>query len=573
MTIGGYISSLERVGWLEIETAFYMVPPDKRLECLEALKARTRELGGDIELTEQIFGDIGVKEEKRGRECNSGDFEDFENRGSTLKIPFEPFEKDDDEEKTPFPIQCLPEVIRGIVKDTAESLQVPVDFPAMAALGVISTCVQGKYAIQIKPDWKEQINLYLLLTARPSERKSPTLQVFTSPLNQYIEEENKFRALAIEEYKTKKAILESAVESAKKKIANAIAKGEPADYTEIGRAQRDLSDLKEVNPIRLLADNVTPERLVSLMTENGGKMSIISAEGGIFDILAGQYSDKANIDLVLKAYTGEPFISDRIGRKSEYIKSPHLTMLLMVQPSVLDGIRNNQDFSGRGLTSRFLYAFPESMIGKGRRLETKPVSEDSRTVYECLIRSLLKIPQKEEPELLALSRDAYLVFSDFYYYVEDRLNGEFYGMELWAGKIVGNAARIAGNLHCCIHQEESAKIPISGETMLGAVGIAKYFISYAKAVFDMIGDLDTPQEKDAKYILKRLEANGKSEISKRDLYQLCHGKFKTMDEMIEGLTLLELHGYLHTEKISTGGRPTETIILSPEYLSSRGGFH
>ena len=111
MTIGGYISSLERVGWLEIETAFYMVPPDKRLECLEALKARTRELGGDIELTEQIFGDIGVKEEKRGRECNSGDFEDFENRGSTLKIPFEPFEKDDDEEKTPFPIQCLPRCV------------------------------------------------------------------------------------------------------------------------------------------------------------------------------------------------------------------------------------------------------------------------------------------------------------------------------------------------------------------------------------------------------------------------------------------------------------------------------
>lgn len=109
--------------------------------------------------------------------------------------------------------------------------------------------------------------------------------------------------------------------------------------------------------------------------------------------------------------------------------------------------------------------------------------------------------------------------------------------------------------------------------MLGAVGIAKYFISYAKVVFDMIGDLDTPQEKDAKYILKRLEANGKSEISKRDLYRLCKGKFKTVDEMIEGMTLLELHGYIHTEKISTGGRPTETIILSPEYLSSRGGFH
>lgn len=573
MTFGEYVSNLERVGKLEIETAFHMVPLDKHLECLEALTARTRELGGDIETTERIFAEIGIQEEKQGEKGNFGDIGDFENRGSSLKIPFEPFEDDPESETKLFPVDCLPGEIQGIVKDTAESLQVPVDFPAMAVFGVISACVQGKYIIQVKPDWKEQINLYLLLIARPSERKSPTLQVFTPPLNQYVEEENKFRELAIQEYRTKKAILEGAVESAKKKLSNSIAKGEPVNYTEIDRAQKDLASLKEVNPIRLVADNVTPEKLVTLMAENEGKMSIISAEGGIFNILSGMYSDQTNIDLVLKAYTGEPFTSDRIGRKTEYIKNPHLTMLLMVQPSILEGITGNSDFNGRGLTARFLYAYPESMIGKGRRLETKPIAEDSKDIYECLIRSLLRIPQREEPELLTLSHEAYLVFSDFYYYVEDRLNGEFYGMELWAGKIVGNAVRIAGILHCCINQERSAGEPISGKTMQGAVEIAKYFISHAKIVFDMIGDLDTPQEKDAKYILKRLEANGKSEISKRDLYRLCHGKFSNVDEMIEGLTLLELRGYLKTERITTGGRPTETIVLNPEYAVRKSSYH
>lgn len=575
MTFGEYVSSLERVGRLEIETAFYMVPPDKRLECLEALAARTRELGGDVEETERLFAEIGVKDEKRGEKGNS---EDFENSAPTLKIPFEPFEKDDDDEKMPFPVQCLPEVIQGIVRDTAESLQVPPDFAAMAVLGIISTCIQGKYQIELKPGWIEQVNLYLITAARPSERKSPTLQVFTPALDRYVEEENKLRDSAVQEYRTKKAILEGAIESAKKKLSNAIAKGEPVDYTEIDQAQRDLANLKEVSPIRLVADNVTPEKLVSLMVENDGKMSIISAEGGIFDILAGQYSEKANIDLVLKAYTGESFFSDRVGRKSEYIKSPHLTMLLMVQPSVAEKMIGNPDFTGRGFTSRFLYSYPESAIGKGRKFETSPISQDSKDIFESLTYTLLKIPQKNPPELLTLSKEALLIFKDFFYDIEGRLNKDLFPIEGWAGKIVGNAGRIAANLHCCIHQEESAKIPVSGKTMMGAVEIAKYFISHAKLIFGLAGAMDTPQEKDAKYILKRLDAYGEHQISKRDLYRLCRGKFNSVDEMIEGLTLLELHGYLYTQRDNRegAGRKSEKIILSPDYIAQftqKGSYH
>ena len=90
--------------------------------------------------------------------------------------------------------------------------------------------------------------------------------------------------------------------------------------------------------LRLMADDASPEALTSLLAENNGKMSVVSAEGGIFDILAGRYSNGVNIDTFLKGHAGDSLRVDRRGRPSEYIAHPALSVLLTIQPAVLDGI-------------------------------------------------------------------------------------------------------------------------------------------------------------------------------------------------------------------------------------------
>lgn len=74
-----------------------------------------------------------------------------------------------------FPVDALPDKIRPYIQATAESLQVSVDMVATFVIAIISLCVQGKYKIQVKPDWEEPVNLYAVVVMRPSERKSPTL--------------------------------------------------------------------------------------------------------------------------------------------------------------------------------------------------------------------------------------------------------------------------------------------------------------------------------------------------------------------------------------------------------------
>ncbi|MFR9308850.1 YfjI family protein [Hydrogeniiclostridium mannosilyticum] len=528
----------------------YLSTPDEeeRQKRFASLLKKAEQLQAHTEEIERLWNEAAAKVEEGRKEWLKGTF-----------TPFTPFTPPDESKKSLFPVNRLPDGIKEMVTAIAESLQVPPDMPATAALGVVSACIQGKFAVQVKPDWKEQANLYILVIARPSERKSPVLQILTAPLYAYSKEQNFLRGPAIQEYQTKRKIIEGAIESL---TARASKKGD-VGYFEISEKQRELENLKPVHPVRLIADDVTPEKLVSLMAANDGKMAVISAEGGLFDILAGLYSLNVNIDPFLKAYTGDSIQIDRQGRPSETIDNPALTMLLMIQPSVLEKIIENGKFNGRGLTARFLYSYPMSMIGKGRKFETDPIGEDNKEVYESLLYSLLKIPLGAQPRILTLSKEAYILFSDWFYWIEDRFNNEFYKVESWAGKLAGNTARIAGVLHCCQHQERGADYPISGKAMQDAIEIAKYFVDHALFIFEKAGETDTQAEKDAKYILERLQSTGETEISISSALDLCK-KFGRRAEMQPGLDVLTERGYVVIDKRGTKGRPTEKICFNPE---------
>ena len=78
---------------------------------------------------------------------------------------------------------------------------------------------------------------------------------------------------------------------------------------------------------------------------------------------------------------------DRIGRESENIKHPAaVTLGLMIQPAVLRTIALRQDFRGRGLLARFLYARPVSRVGH-RRIGT-PVAQEVEAAYHDTVKDL-----------------------------------------------------------------------------------------------------------------------------------------------------------------------------------------
>ena len=490
--------------------------------------------------------------------------------GGYAFAPFEPFTPPDTPKLPAFPVECLPPVLRDMAQAAAVNLQVAVDMTAVAGLAVMALCVQGKFMINPKPGWMEQLNLYAAVVARPSDRKTPALALMSRPVYAFEKEENERRAPLVEEYRTKREVLSKRIANLKELAAKPTpSKGKPVTLDDITELQYELADLEReaVKPLRLLADDTTPEALASLMAVNDGKMGIVSDEGGVFDILAGKYSNgKANMDVFLKSYTGAPLRIDRKGRPPETIDHPTLTMLLMVQPVVLEAIMGNHDFAGRGFLARPLYALPVSTVGR-RVYESAPIPPQIEGAYSLLVQTLLAIQNIGEARIIKVTPEAHQEAKRFFEALEPRLAddlGDLGDLEGWGGKYHGQVMRIAGILHCCLYAQQAAQVPLTAETMQAAETIGEYFLAHARAAFQIMGITEGQDSKDAKYILKRLEADGRTEISKRDLYQLCNGKFKDVDSMEPGLNVLTGRGYVRIDRVKTGGRPTEKIYINPK---------
>lgn len=242
-----------------------------------------------------------------------------------------------------FPTSCLPSWVAEYVKAVSEETQTPEDMPAVATLGVLSIPCNKIYKIEGKTGWHEPTALYCSTIARPGERKSAIMSHVTRPLYDYEAEENERLSPDIARNATDKEILKKELEKLKEKAAKT---GDREIRQEALEKAEELETFAEMKPLRLSADDVSPEKLTGLLADNDGRMAIISAEGGLFDTMAGRYSQSINIDVFLKAHAGDTLRVDRVGRIGEYIKEPALSLVLAIQPDVLTGVMQNSSFRG-----------------------------------------------------------------------------------------------------------------------------------------------------------------------------------------------------------------------------------
>jgi replicative DNA helicase len=214
-----------------------------------------------------------------------------------------------------FPTDVLPSGLREMVESIAAAYQVPADLPALLALGCLSAAVAGKSRVRVGPDWKEELCAYVGCLLPSGERKSPVVREIAAPLEAWERAalaNERERVIALEQ---ERVIVEKRLAYARERAARESGVERLAAEKEVHDLALQLERLDQPVVSRLLADDATPEALVSLLADHGGRIAVISAEGGLFDILAGRYSNGApNLDAVLKAYGCESIRVDRKGR-------------------------------------------------------------------------------------------------------------------------------------------------------------------------------------------------------------------------------------------------------------------
>lgn len=466
-------------------------------------------------------------------------------------IPFDAISTPD------FPIGSLPGPLEAFVECLAESTQTPEEMSGILSLGVLSTAFQSKYSVAVTPDWIEPLCLYCVAVAPPGERKSAVLSALTRPIYEYEAEQRMLEAAEIEQNRTERSLLEKALQ-----VAETNAAKKKSNFEE-GRAEAlnlaaQLSAFQDLHEFQLLADDTTPEKLAEIMDEQRGCITVTSSEGGIFDSMAGRYDKSMNFDVYLKGHAGDPITIQRIGRKKNQVSNPRLSMILTIQPDVLSGLIGNSAFRGRGLCGRFLYAMCRSKVGS-RNVSPPVMPEKVRLDYRAFVRRILS---NQGQGTIHLSPEADELRKEYQWYIEKKLGNEWEHLRDWGGKLVGAMLRIAALMHAAEAQYPTEQ-PISPEVLSGAINIAEFLGAHAEAAYQIMGADDDYE--DAKYLWRRIQSTGYDEISKRDLYQLCKGKFKRVEEMAPALLVLIEMGYIREEENQTGerGRPSKKIVVNP----------
>lgn len=470
-----------------------------------------------------------------------------------------------------FPISALPPVIADFATALAEDTQTPVDMSAAVALGTLAACVSGRATIKPKPTWTEPLGLYVVVAMDPGNMKSTVFRLTTAPLREVERELIEVAQPAITQAEADKELKEGTLARLKK---SATGSTDPMVYDEYLQAAQEAAEATVPPLPRIIAEDATPEAIASLAATQGGRLTIASAEGGIFDIFAGRYSSGIpNLDVLLKGHAGDAVTVDRKGRESEHIDSLTLTFILTVQPSVLRQIGQTPVEKSRGELERFLYVVPESFVGH-RSIDPDPIPEHVSAAFNERVRALARrYADQNNTVELTLTPKAVAQFREVRAKNEKRLqrDGALGSLRVkgWGSKLSGAVARIAGILHLA---DGRPGTEVSADLIEAADQIGDYFTVHALAAFDLMDSRGSNAL--AEELLAVIRRHRLTEFSARDLMvKTSRSKFRKAEDLSEPLETLVDHGWIATlqvEQQSGPGRPRSAryaahpLVFEPE---------
>lgn len=511
----------------------------------------------------------------------------------------------------PFPLHALPTWMSAMVEAVAANTETDPCMAAVTALGLTSAPLSNRFVV-LTPIWMERgLNLFVASIADSGELKSAVFAALDEPIRRHERDtlaeqapDRRDRDRDRRDSETRLGVAREELKKAMKaEVAARAAIGQgPEDQTVDGgvadedvaavtAAQRavaaardhvhaierelEADEEEQRAPYALLADDSTQEALQRQMAQQDGRVAIVSAESELLPMAAGRYADNvANLQVYLSGFSGEPLRAERITREVPPVHHPGLSVVVSVQPVVMEEARRNAYLARRGLLARFMYAVPRSRAGD-RHLAGRPSLPVSveREYREVLMR-LCRIGDAQSsmaPVQLRLLGEAARALEEWHDARleprRDRANGDLGATEemaAWAARLHGLMVRVAGILHVAEHLEEAASVTIEPATVAKAIEVAEWAAEHAFAAFG-VDRLDR-----VGHDAVRLRAwYGKSadvtaSFTVRDACRALRG----LDaERVRGaLSRLAEHGYVRIARPrsgSSGGRPSDIVTINP----------
>ena len=490
--------------------------------------------------------------------------------------PAEPDEADDDA-PIELPLDALPQVIRELAVSCSEVFQVDRALPAVAALTILSAAL-GKPVVcagatngRVTP-----CNLFNLIVAPPSYGKGvagvvakPLLDASKELADKWEEEiRHDLRAgIAMAEVRKKEILAEI-------KGGSLTAAGRAEVRAELAALEREIekSTREAATAPMLYVGSATGAALGVALRRNGEALLSFALEAGdAIRVAAGRFNgdNKADYDLMLSGYTGEPFTEARISRESPRLDAPCLSILWAVQPSLIRELYGTAEAQERGLLARINVVCcddDETPLDDGIFRE---VPEGLSAHWENLIRAALDLRRVGRTVTFQADAGAREVFRQWHNAAVTLRNGAGRESEAKLKRCRENAIRIALVIAAAEWLEtggQGDEPTLDAETAARGVALADYFLS--QTIRLTRGAVFERQAKRHGELLSAVDRYGSGGRITLRLLKHHHGfgeaEVRQIAERESGLLRIE-------EKPPTarGGRPSAELVKIPQTATDK----
>ena len=459
-----------------------------------------------------------------------------------------------------FDLKMLPKTVGVYVKDVAERMSCPVDFPAIAAMVSLGAAIGSR--IHCKPyskgNWLVPAGAWGMVVSPPSAIKSPPLSEMLRPLHQLDKAAASKHAADVVKYDMLKQIHDNAVKTSIKSGSLPVGLVPPAE------------------PVltRYIVNDSTYEKLIEIAAANPNGFLIWRDElVGWFHSLNKENQKEAR-GLYLTGWTGtEGYATDRIGRGHVRAENVNLSLLGTIQPNVLRQIVYDAVSGGvgdDGLVARFQLAVYPDPIRQYVKVDRHPDLQ-SMLHYGGLIRKFVTLDPLSVGASFTPDGVAYLpfdsggqcVYDDWRQQLEDRIRAsdseEHPAMLAHLGKYRSLFPKLALILHLAAGQVG----PIGKHAAVRAQVWTEYLEDHARRIYHTATNRALQS---AVALANKIKANKLQDgFTKSDVLLKEWAGLRTADEVATALTVLRDGRWLEVvEDRSTGGRPAERHHINPK---------
>lgn len=460
----------------------------------------------------------------------------------------------------------LPKSLRPLAEDVAERMQVPLDFPAVAAIAALAGVTNRRALIQPKrhdSSWVVVPNLWGGIVAPPGMLKSPVIACMTKPVRDI---ETAWRE------QHKEALIEFEAEQEKAKLAHSAWQD---SYKAAIKKGADLPDcpqnhLEAPSQRRMLTTDATFESLHQVLSENPAGLFLLRDE--LTGWLAGleRQGREQERAFYLECWNGDSsFTVDRIGRGNIHVPYACVSLFGGIQPARLrsylaDALKDGP--SNDGLIQRFqllVWPDPPTTWTYIDRVPNQQAVEVARAVFERIAAM-----DTENPPRLQFSDEAEQMFEEWLSDLEARIRRDDTPPIMQAHLAKYRSLMPALALLFSLADGEAGSVSL--EHAQQAADWCIYLEAHAKRVY---ASRISPERLAAISLSERLGRGWKREdgcFSLRDVYRNEWFGLSTPEEARAAVAVLEeFHWVERQESPSLNGRPSELYNINPRI----GGAH